>query len=152
MPGIAGIVDFLSVLSQWLVVHRPELRDGSGVHETAIRWATHAFLGSWPRAAREANAWAQFMVGFTKVDGEYPSLLRAAAGEHSFGRGWATPPGKGRLRGIKKNVIMGRLIPAGTGLPAYKKLQVVIDEKSPTYEPPTFARAQPADLVAVGHE
>jgi DNA-directed RNA polymerase subunit beta' len=56
------------------------------------------------------------------------------------------------LRGIKENVIMGRLIPAGTGLPAYKKLQVVIDEKSPTYAPPTFARVQPADLVAVGDE
>jgi DNA-directed RNA polymerase subunit beta' len=47
---------------------------------------------------------------------------------------------------------MGRLIPAGTGLPAYKKLQVVIDEKSPTYAPPTFTRVQPADLVAVGDE
>jgi DNA-directed RNA polymerase subunit beta' len=56
------------------------------------------------------------------------------------------------LRGIKENVIMGRLIPAGTGLPAYKKLQVVIDEKSPTYAPPTFTRVQPADLVAVGDE
>jgi len=42
--------------------------------------------------------------------------------------------------------------PAGTGLPAYKKLQVVIDEKSPTYAPPTFTRVQPADLVAVGDE
>ena len=29
------------------------------------------------------------------------------------------------LRGLKENVIMGRLIPAGTGLPAYKRLQVV---------------------------
>jgi len=47
---------------------------------------------------------------------------------------------------------MGRLIPAGTGLPAYKKLQVVIDEKSPTYAPPTYARVQAADLVAVGDE
>jgi DNA-directed RNA polymerase subunit beta' len=56
------------------------------------------------------------------------------------------------LRGIKENVIMGRLIPAGTGLPAYKKLNVVIDEKSPTYAPPTFTRVQPADLVAVGDE
>ena len=56
------------------------------------------------------------------------------------------------LRGIKENVIMGRLIPAGAGLPAYKKLQVVIDEKSPTYAPPTYARVQPALLVAVGDE
>ncbi|HEX3774607.1 MAG TPA: DNA-directed RNA polymerase subunit beta', partial [Polyangiaceae bacterium] len=56
------------------------------------------------------------------------------------------------LRGIKENVIMGRLIPAGTGLPAYKRLQVVLDEKSPTYAPPTFTRVTPAELVAVGDE
>jgi hypothetical protein len=29
---------------------------------------------------------------------------------------------------------------------------VVIDEKSPTYAPPTFVRVQLADLVAVGDE
>lgn len=29
------------------------------------------------------------------------------------------------LRGLKENVIMGRLIPAGTGLPAYKQLRIV---------------------------
>ena len=39
-----------------------------------------------------------------------------------------------------------------SSFPAYKKLQVVIDEKSPTYAPPTYARVQPADLVAVGDE
>jgi DNA-directed RNA polymerase subunit beta' len=33
------------------------------------------------------------------------------------------------LRGLKENVIMGRLIPAGTGLDAYKHLRMVIDEK-----------------------
>ena len=31
------------------------------------------------------------------------------------------------LRGLKENVIMGRLIPAGTGLAAYKRLQVVVE-------------------------
>src|SRR5690606_4310421 len=32
------------------------------------------------------------------------------------------------LRGIKENVIMGRLIPAGTGLPAYKRLNVIVED------------------------
>jgi DNA-directed RNA polymerase subunit beta' len=32
------------------------------------------------------------------------------------------------LRGLKENVIMGRLIPAGTGLGAYKRLSVKVDE------------------------
>ncbi len=32
------------------------------------------------------------------------------------------------LRGLKENVIMGRLIPAGTGLPAYKGLEVIVED------------------------
>jgi DNA-directed RNA polymerase subunit beta' len=31
------------------------------------------------------------------------------------------------LRGLKENVIMGRLIPAGTGLPAYKRLRMIVE-------------------------
>jgi DNA-directed RNA polymerase subunit beta' len=30
------------------------------------------------------------------------------------------------LRGLKENVIMGRLIPAGTGLPMYRKLGIKV--------------------------
>jgi DNA-directed RNA polymerase subunit beta' len=55
------------------------------------------------------------------------------------------------LRGIKENVIMGRLIPAGTGLPAYKRLQVVVDEKSPTYAVPALARPEPLP-TAIGED
>ncbi len=33
------------------------------------------------------------------------------------------------LQGLKENVIMGRLIPAGTGLPNYKFLDIVVDEE-----------------------
>jgi DNA-directed RNA polymerase subunit beta' len=43
------------------------------------------------------------------------------------------------LRGLKENVIMGRLIPAGTGLPAYKKLRVLVDgeeDRSQAAPPP----------------
>ena len=57
------------------------------------------------------------------------------------------------LRGIKENVIMGRLIPAGTGLPAYKRLQVVVDERTQTAVPPIYTRAvQPELSSAVGDE
>jgi DNA-directed RNA polymerase subunit beta' len=44
------------------------------------------------------------------------------------------------LRGLKENVIMGRLIPAGTGLAGYKRLKGVVDpelvEEDETYEQP----------------
>jgi DNA-directed RNA polymerase subunit beta' len=40
------------------------------------------------------------------------------------------------LRGLKENVIMGRLIPAGTGLPRYKALELWVEgytgEETPT--------------------
>jgi DNA-directed RNA polymerase subunit beta' len=39
------------------------------------------------------------------------------------------------LRGLKENVIMGRLIPAGTGLGAYKKLDVQVDEPTMLGDP-----------------
>jgi DNA-directed RNA polymerase subunit beta' len=39
------------------------------------------------------------------------------------------------LRGIKENVIMGRLIPAGTGLPAYSRLQMMVEEDRRGGEP-----------------
>ena len=42
------------------------------------------------------------------------------------------------LRGIKENVIMGRLIPAGTGLPAYKRLEVVVEDRPAPARPPVY--------------
>jgi len=36
--------------------------------------------------------------------------------------------------GLKENVIMGRLIPAGTGLPAYNRVEVVAEALPPGKE------------------
>jgi DNA-directed RNA polymerase subunit beta' len=51
------------------------------------------------------------------------------------------------LLGIKENVIMGRLIPAGTGLPAYKRLNLVVEEGE-TFMPPALQRPIPVQAVA----
>ena len=40
------------------------------------------------------------------------------------------------LRGLKENVIMGRLIPAGTGLGAYKRLSVHVEDTGAEDLPP----------------
>jgi DNA-directed RNA polymerase subunit beta' len=47
------------------------------------------------------------------------------------------------LRGIKENVIMGRLIPAGTGLPAYSRLQMMVedDRREPVQAIPQISHA-----------
>ena len=58
------------------------------------------------------------------------------------------------LRGLKENVIMGRLIPAGTGLPAYKTLKVIVDDggAEERYPSPAPVRAPEAALTAVNEE
>ena len=38
------------------------------------------------------------------------------------------------LRGLKENVIMGRLIPAGTGLPEYKHLDIEVESPADEIE------------------
>jgi DNA-directed RNA polymerase subunit beta' len=56
------------------------------------------------------------------------------------------------LRGLKENVIMGRLIPAGTGLPAYKRLTVVIEGEAQTYPREREVRRVDEALSAVNEE
>jgi DNA-directed RNA polymerase subunit beta' len=49
------------------------------------------------------------------------------------------------LRGLKENVIMGRLIPAGTGLPAYKHLDIEVETPVDAVEEAEEALAVAAD-------
>jgi DNA-directed RNA polymerase subunit beta' len=56
------------------------------------------------------------------------------------------------LRGIKENVIMGRLIPAGTGLPAYKRLQLVVEEEAEPMPRPAYAQPVAAMSSVAGEE
>ena len=44
------------------------------------------------------------------------------------------------LRGLKENVTMGRLIPAGTGFEYYRNVRIPVDEPPPPPAPP-----QPSD-------
>jgi DNA-directed RNA polymerase subunit beta' len=53
------------------------------------------------------------------------------------------------LRGLKENVIMGRLIPAGTGLGAYKRLSIHADAPVEAQIPPADAPAA-AETAVVG--
>ncbi len=53
------------------------------------------------------------------------------------------------LRGLKENVIMGRLIPAGTGVGAYKRLEVIVDDQGEMVYPQ--ARIERV-AVAIGEE
>jgi DNA-directed RNA polymerase subunit beta' len=48
------------------------------------------------------------------------------------------------LRGLKENVIMGRLIPAGTGLPTYRDLEIALEQ------PEEELQALPAPVEPAG--
>jgi len=52
------------------------------------------------------------------------------------------------LRGLKENVIMGRLIPAGTGLGAYKRLTVDVNTEDEDEDLSSYSSASPMDEMA----
>jgi DNA-directed RNA polymerase subunit beta' len=54
------------------------------------------------------------------------------------------------LRGLKENVIMGRLIPAGTGLGAYKRLTLKVDEPAAIEVSAGSSETSPAPPTATG--
>ncbi|HEX4338759.1 MAG TPA: DNA-directed RNA polymerase subunit beta' [Polyangiaceae bacterium] len=56
------------------------------------------------------------------------------------------------LRGIKENVIMGRLIPAGTGLPPYKRLQMIVEDQPQGMAPPAYVRPVVPEMSSVAGE
>jgi len=58
------------------------------------------------------------------------------------------------LAGIKENVIMGRLIPAGTGLPAYKRLHVIVEDRPESAAPAGYVRGMAGEIptAAMGEE
>ncbi len=94
------------------------------------------------RGGKHAEA-EPLLLGITKASLSTESFLSASAFQETTKvLTEAAIAGKtDDLRGIKENIIMGRLIPAGTGLPAYKRLRVVVeDDGRPA---PTVTQAPP---------
>ena len=52
------------------------------------------------------------------------------------------------LRGLKENVIMGRLIPAGTGMARYQNIGIQIDAPEELLEGPVEETAVEAEAVS----
>ena len=53
-----------------------------------------------------------------------------------------------RLRGLKENVIMGRLIPAGTGAPRYRYLGIEVEGLDPEVEEESILEPTPVGAPA----
>jgi DNA-directed RNA polymerase subunit beta' len=68
------------------------------------------------------------LLGITKASLETESFISAASFQETT-RVLTDASTLGKvdlLRGFKENVIMGHLIPAGTGLPTYKQLKITL--------------------------
>ncbi|MEM7672401.1 MAG: DNA-directed RNA polymerase subunit beta', partial [Verrucomicrobiota bacterium] len=86
------------------------------------------------------------LLGITKASLETESFISAASFQETTRvLTDASTLGKvDRLTGFKENVIMGNLIPAGTGLPRYRKLKI------DTIGAPSFEDEEPAEAVEGG--
>ncbi|AZZ37557.1 DNA-directed RNA polymerase subunit beta' [Bdellovibrio sp. qaytius] len=85
------------------------------------------------RVSKEGGQTATFkplLLGITKVSLSTESWISAASFQETTKvlTEAAINSKTDHLRGLKENIIMGRLIPAGTGLTAYKKWKVVVAE------------------------
>lgn len=85
------------------------------------------------------------LLGITKASIETESFISAASFQETTRvlTEAATLGKVDELKGFKENVIMGNLIPAGTGLPTYRRLKV-----KPLVEPPAAAPAEEAAAPA----
>jgi DNA-directed RNA polymerase subunit beta' len=106
----------------------------------------------------------EMLLGITKASLSTESFISAASFQETTKvLTEAALSGKtDRLRGLKENVIMGRLIPAGTGLPRYRNLGIQVEsdgveaeeevtfEEAPTPAPPPEASGLIAGSERVG--
>ena len=77
------------------------------------------------------------MLGITKASLETDSFLSAASFQETT-RVLTDAAIKGKLdelKGLKENVIIGKLIPAGTGLKQYSKVEFTMDKEYYDEEP-----------------
>ena len=76
------------------------------------------------------------LLGITKASLSTDSFLSAASFQETT-RVLTEASINGRvdhLRGLKENILMGRLIPAGTGFNAYQRLKMVVDQEAGSEE------------------
>ena len=107
------------------------------VDRSASRTRTSA---CWARG--EVSQAEPLLLGITKASLSTDSFISAASFQETT-RVLTEAAISGRidyLRGLKENVIMGRLIPAGTGMEYYRNVRIPADEP-----PPPPAPVQPTD-------
>jgi DNA-directed RNA polymerase subunit beta' len=85
----------------------------------------------------EAATFEPLLLGITKASLSTESFISAASFQETTRvLTEAAITGKtDNLQGLKENVIIGQLIPAGTGVERYRNLQIITEEGMPVEEP-----------------
>ena len=94
------------------------------------------------------------MLGITKSSLETDSFLSAASFQETT-RVLTEASIKGKvdeLRGLKENVIIGKLIPAGTGSPQYSNIEMILEKEFMSDEPSEFLEEQLIDDEEIKEE
>ncbi len=97
-------------------------------------------------AGQEAAEAGPLLLGITKASLSTESFISAASFQETT-KVLTEASISGRtdyLRGLKENVIMGRLIPAGTGLPQYRQLGIRIEDAEAEFDLPEEPGIEPA--------
>ncbi len=101
------------------------------------------------REGRRAATFEPLLLGITRAGLSTESWVSAASFQETT-RVLTEASIQGKrddLRGLKENVIMGRLIPAGTGMPRYRDLILEVEEEEP--EPKTLILEPPEEGPAL---
>jgi len=88
------------------------------------------------KEGKQPGTYRNMLLGITKASLSTDSFISAASFQETT-RVLTEAAIAGRidyLRGLKENVIMGRLIPAGTGMEIYRRLQIAPDGPPPVEE------------------
>jgi DNA-directed RNA polymerase subunit beta' len=95
------------------------------------------------RKLRQEPIWKPVLLGITKAALATDSFLSAASFQQTA-QALASAAVRGEidyLRGLKENVIIGHLIPAGTGAAANRNFEIVEAEGEISYEPVSVDRS-----------
>jgi DNA-directed RNA polymerase subunit beta' len=104
------------------------------------------------REGRRAATFEPLLLGITRAGLSTESFVSAASFQETTRvLTEASIQGKrDELRGLKENVIMGRLIPAGTGMPRYRDLILEVEEEEPEPKTVLLLPAEEGPAAAAG--
>ena len=145
------------IVRQMLQKVRIEDPGNTDVPRRASTWTASMVLEENERMLKEGQQPATFqplLLGITKASLSTDSFISAASFQETT-RVLTEAAIQGKvdyLRGLKENVIIGHLIPAGTGMPGYRRLRLESEKQAPVRSRRTRARTKglKTRLTAVG--